>query len=430
MDHSFDLRSLGASVQVLQILAILIAAGIIVAASRRISGLPLIALSAVLTAPLAVGVFLVSDPVKAFEDFLDAYWRAGRLVLDGPQQLRPMFEWGVDGFVNLPIVAFLFAPLGVLQPKLAAEVFFVVGVLALIATWIVLVRAFRLSSRDAGLALLAFGSFGPLHYSLKEGNTSHLLILPLVVGIALLRARRDLLAGMLFGAAAVIKLPLLLIGIYFLLRGRFYVVAGGLAVVVAAVAASLAVFGWDMHVLWYENCIRPFTDSPMAAFNVQSVEATFSKLTLGVEGLDDWTVQRLSGPAAISAQLINLALMAAVAIVIWRGRHNNSPLMIEGELMAIIVLACLRSPLSWSHYYVWLVLPGVFMLARAGDGQIRGRGLFVLAAGWLLAAPAVFMYDVRDWGYIAVLGNLHLLAGAMILLALLVKWRARAPRTA
>lgn len=430
MDHSFDLRSLGAGVQFLQIAAILAAGGIIVAASRRITGAPLIALSAILTAPLAVAVFLISDPANVFEDFLDVYWRAGRLVLDGPQQLRPMFEWGVDGFVNLPIIAFLFAPLGVLQPKPAAAVFLVGGVLVLLATWIALVRVFRLSSRDAGLALLAMGTFGPLHYSLKEGNTSHLLILPLVVGIALLRARRDVLAGVVFGAAAVIKLPLLLIGIYFLLRGRFYVVAGGLAIVVVLLAASLVVFGWDMHVLWYENCIRPFTDSPMAAFNVQSVEATFSKLTLGVEGLYDWTVQRLSGPAAISAQLINLALMAAVAIVIWRGRHNNGALMIEGELMAIIVLACLRSPLSWSHYYVWLVLPAVFMLARAGDGQIRGRAQLVLAGGWLLAAPAVFMYDSRAWGLIAVVGNLHLLAGAVILLALLINWRARAPQTA
>jgi hypothetical protein len=44
---------------------------------------------------------------------------------------------------------------------------------------------------------------------------------------------------------------------------------GGATVCAIAAILSIALFGWDLHVYWYENSIKPFAETPMTAFNVQ-----------------------------------------------------------------------------------------------------------------------------------------------------------------
>ena len=65
---------------------------------------------------VGMGLFLlsISEPPRFFKDFYTAYFAAGEAVLTGPEALRPQLEKGVNGFVNLPIVAYLFAPFALL----------------------------------------------------------------------------------------------------------------------------------------------------------------------------------------------------------------------------------------------------------------------------------------------------------------------------
>lgn len=424
-----DLRGLGLIAQLLQLAAMTGAGLAIIAAHRRgLAGARLVALGAALGAPIALFTFLVSDTVWAFEDFREAYWKAGAAVWDGPGALRPMLERGIDGFVNLPIVAYLFAPFGLMSPRLASLAFLALGVIAMGVSVLLLVRLFRLGSRETALSLVGLAGFGPLLYSAREGNTSHILIALLLLALLMMRRNRDFAAGVVLGLAALIKLPLLLTGVFFLLKGRLRIVAGGAALLLGAAAASLAVFGWDMHVLWYEACIAPFGRDPMAAFNVQSIAATLAKLQLGAGSLNDWTPHMLHPAWRIAAQAVNLALVAALAWVALRGRSDQDAQTLEAEFLAVIVLACLLSPLSWSHYYVWLVLPAAFLLGRLAAGELSSRARLLLGLAWLGACPAIFWYEPKGYGLIAVLANLHLLASALAIYGLILAWRgSRSP---
>ncbi|RJP70517.1 MAG: DUF2029 domain-containing protein [Comamonadaceae bacterium] len=370
---------------------------------------------------MAVAVFAMSDPKGLFEDFREAYLDAGIAVRDAPAALAPMLEKGVNGFVNLPIVAYLFWPFAFLPFKAAAVVFSFIGLLCTLAAWRTLVRGLDLNRRSAAVLLLAFAASGPLIYSVREGNISHFLLLPLAIAMLQLRRGADLRAGMVLGLVALLKLPFLLLGVYYLLRGRWRVVLGGLLVCGTAALASLAVFGWDMHVRWYEYCIKPYGQDPIPAFNVQSVQAFVLRLQMGASGLFVWDVVPLAGWARpLSVALVGL-LYAGVLLWLWRTRQAASvlpaarPPASDTEFLLVVALACLSSPLSWSHYFCWFLLPAAHFL-KAGQAPRAGDRV-APAWGWFaLVACAIPVISIRWPAPLSALAEVHARTSASLLL--------------
>jgi len=352
----------------------------------------------------AVLGFLAAEPPWPFEDFRRAYLPAGAAVLAGPGSLAAELGRGTDGFVNLPVVAWLFAPFALVPQKAAILGFSVLGVAAALLAWRLLALELDLHGRAAWLLLFLFAASGPLHNSVREGNTSH-FVLALLAGVLLaLVRRREGTAGVLLGLAVLVKPPLGLVGLYFLLRGRWRVCAGAAVTGATAAAASLALFGWSLHVDWYRLCIAPFGAGPVAAFNAQSLPALAARLERGAAGLHDWAPSMLSPPTTLLGQVLVVLLLAATAIVMLRGRAEMPP--VRGapgraagiqppglELALVVSAVCLVSPLSWSHYYAWMLLPAAWLLARARRSPTRGHP--ALSAGdW--AALALVCLPVLD----------------------------------
>lgn len=313
-------------------------------------------------------VFMMSDPKGLFEDFLEAYLEGGVAVRASPGALAATFEEGVHGFVNLPIVAYLFWPFAFAGRTVAALSFSVLGLLCAAGAWVTLVRGLALNRRSAALLLFAFAASGPLLYSVREGNISHFLLWPLAVAMFMLGRGQDFRAGLVLGAVALLKLPFLLFGVYYLLRGRWRVAWGGLVVCATAALLSVAVFGWDTHVRWYQHSIQPYGQDPMPAFNVQSIQAFVLRLQTGAQGLFVWDVTPLTGWARpLSSALVALAY-ASVFIWLWRTRATASasprsgPSASDTEFMLVMALACVTSPLSWSHYFCWFLLPAAHFM--------------------------------------------------------------------
>jgi len=134
--------------------AVLVCAGLL--AIRRVPehGSPVPAILICLGA--AAVVFAISLPPVLFEDFGDSYYLAGKAVLD-PLVALPLIGPDVDaegfGFVNLPIVAYLFAPLGALPEPVAAGIFTAVGLATTVGAWLLLSRLAGLEGRRRWLLL-------------------------------------------------------------------------------------------------------------------------------------------------------------------------------------------------------------------------------------------------------------------------------------
>lgn len=369
---------------------------------------------------LAILTFLAVDPQYPFWDYRTAYYPAGNAVLDDPASLAVLIGKGVNGFVNLPIVAYLFAPFSMLSLRYAIGLFTVFGLAITAVAWFLLAALAELKGTERWLLLLLVAANGPLMYSIKEGNTSHVVLAALAGGLYLLRAKRSVAAGLLLGVAAVVKLPLLLFGVYFVLRRDWRGTLGFAGVCFVVGMLSVILFGWQFHVRWFQLCVLQFGTQWLAAFNVQSIQSFILRLHVAPGRLTDWTAyspgasQRLIGYV-----LIGLLYLAALWSCI-RGAARLGEKSDAGrdlEFLLVLCLVVVSSPLSWSHYYSWLLLPAAFHLKSESPfatGPItRSLGWAAIILATVLVRPLQFSDPALLTAYSTV-GASNLLCGGLI----------------
>src|SRR4029079_17851029 len=103
----------------------------------------------------------ISEPAYLFSDFYKAYYPvADHLWFDGPRVPLPPSEAVVVGFVNLPIVGWLFVPLLAFGEDGSSWAWLAVGAVVCVLAWHLLVR--RIAPGHGALLLLLFLLNGPL----------------------------------------------------------------------------------------------------------------------------------------------------------------------------------------------------------------------------------------------------------------------------
>lgn len=320
-----------------------------------------------------LALWQISEPPTLFSDFYKAYFPAAEVLWDvGLSAGFPFTEMGAGGFVNVPVLAWLFVPLVPLGEEAAGWVFLGVGATAT-ATACLLLRRMARPGTDAAPLVLLFLVNGPLLNSLREGNTTHFVLLMLILALMLLQSGSNFAAGVLLGLCAAVKLPLLLFGAYFLLRRRWTVVAGGASSIGGILLLSVAAFGLDNNVSWFNCCVEPFLGGIIPAFNVQSVDGFAVRLITGTSRLSNW--DPMDVPMAYKAvrQGMFATMLGCVAWLMWRaGGASPEPARSETdrvremlEFCLVLNLALVFSPISWSHYYALMLLPwGLYLGGR------------------------------------------------------------------
>jgi hypothetical protein len=375
----------------------------------------------------------ISEPPVLFSDFYKANWTAAETLWKSG--LKPVFPFtGAGNWSNLPIVAWPFVPLLALGKTAAGWTFLALGYAAVAAVVAMLAREARGGGGIAVPLALLFLLNGPLLNSLREGNTTHFILLLLVLAVHLWRRRMHFAAGLVLGVCASIKLPLLLFGVYFVLRGRWRIVMGGLAAVAATAALSVAVFGIESHAVWYRQFVAPFLGAFMPAFNVQSVNGFLMRLTTGASLLYVWTaidpppiqrVLQLSAMAVLYGAAFRLLLRARV-----EPRSHEPSARDLAEFSLVLVLALATSPISWTHYYLLLLLPLSLYLAGAlpQPGDTAARRM-IGVGGTLVSLPVVMLHLPPGWAAEIVARTLvsAWLFGGLILFLALARMLRRAP---
>jgi hypothetical protein len=385
-------------------------------------------------AALGLVTLLIAEPLRGpFQDFVDAYYSGGRALLEPDFAVASLFRNDVHGFVNVPIVAVFFVPFALLPSRVAALIFFALGVIALYGAWRLLVEIGALDRYRASILAVLMLTNGPLMNSLKEGNTSHFALLAMAYALLNLRRGKCVRAGLVLGASAVFKLPLVLYGVWAFLRGRFSAALAGGAVIAAVGLASVAAFGFDVHVLWYRNVVAAASETPLGAFNVQSFPAAFLRVMKPDDVMCSWDGVPMPAGVRTLASAASLALvgLCAVAAILPRLRGGGSKLTdraLETEFALVGLLACTTSPLAWSHYYAWTLLP-IALALRPGAPELDAAhsrrfawycavGLCSLSVAWPWCEP----YGAFATPY--ALFSSHYLIAAVLLIVLLCVERA------
>jgi len=308
----------------------------------------------------------VSEPPDLFSDFYKAYYPAAEYLLEkGLSATWPLTEAAAGGFVNIPIVAWLFVPFVMLGEEEAGWAFLAFGAAAALAAWWLLARMRRAEAMNTAPLLLLLGLVnGPMINSLREGNTTHIILLLIVLAFVLWRSGWDFAAGLLLGLCAVIKLPLLLFGAYYVLRGKWRVVVGGVTSIATAVLLSLADYGLQGNIGWYKDSVEPFLGGVIPAFNVQSIDGFLVRLWTGEGRLHDWDPMVPEVLHKVIRNILFLLVYGGAIWLGWRATRAEPPPAINGRLSArdtlefvlVITIAIITSPISWTHYYLLLLV--------------------------------------------------------------------------
>ena len=378
---------------------------------------PFLAILGAVLGGLVLWAWQVSEPSVLFSDFNVAYYPAGRAILeDIPHLFVRCWDTPVCGFVNIPIVAFLFTPFSFLTLQHAQWLLMGLSAVSLVMS-LALLWSLTDRTRSRGWAmLLLFALNGPLVYSLKEGNLTHFALLLLIAGVVCLDKTWDRSAGSCFALAAIIKLPLLLFAVYFFGKRRWAAVFGYGLTLLAVTGLSIWYAGWASHVAWYREVILPLSDKGIAAFNVQSVQGLLLRLQDGVR-LYDWKPVPVPWDVGVAGQACAALFVGLSGWLFLRSPGLQVRETTSLELSMVLCLSLIISPISWTHYYLLLLLPlslyvGNRLPVATHGGWAVGMTLCLL----LISPPVTFPGPDQVAGdQIATLFLSHYVIGAILL---------------
>lgn len=378
-------------------------------------------LSAVLLIAFALAFFAyysldtLSDPVFAID--FSPYYVAGQLLANGnPQELIPqpaegMFTTSSKPFLDTfhqhffpdsPVAtgwiypagyAWIFRPLANMDFPNAARWWLAVNMLLSCASiaMLVMARPWHGNTR-LGLWRLAWIiflglTFQPVLDNLWHGNISAVILFCFCLCYLLLRRGKPGLAGFVLGLIVPLKLTPAIFILYFLWRRNWRLVIGAALGALVIIAVTWFTVGWNGLLGFANTILAQLQAGGVAAFNNQSISGfLLHALTKG--DVNGWETIPVPLWVTLLRYLLVLVLVAAVVWVMRRRPEKLSrPELAEDlDLGLLIGVMLLVSPITWYHYYVWMLLPVVivfdYLLTHATPR--RRLVLFAVAYGLLV----------------------------------------------
>jgi len=284
---------------------------------------------------LVVAIALgVNSPAPDWQTF----YRAGRAVLDGTAWYAT--PAGAPPNLTPPLVAPVFAALALLPIRLAFLLWTIAGLIAALWSANRIARVWHRPTWQVTALLIACHGM-PIGLLLGQ---LHLAVFTFVT-MAWLADREDrpLAAGAWLGAAIYLKLFPALVAMYWLWR-RSWRAAG--------MAAAVAGVGYAAGVMWLPAATAGWLEA------LRSVTWQDASINLAIWG---WVARlNLSVWVALGLAALVLGLLA------WR----LPALTRDGAWFAVLVAACLVSPVGWLYYALPLIGP-LGLVYQQGDGRTR-----------------------------------------------------------
>lgn len=336
-------------------------------------------------------------------DFASYYYGA-RVALEGgdPYDLPALndlsrLEAGTDvnPYLYPPPLLVPCAPLALLPQRtarlvwLSLEIAAMAGALALLK---------RLLAPAAGaladwlplLLLLLAASFAPLYDNFLMGQVNFMVLVLLLLGLERLARSRDIAAGALLGAAAMIKMsPALLCG-WLALKGRYRAVASAIVAFVLFSVASLPLAGPSSQLHFYRDVLPRFSHGfpdvrlRIDWFGNHSLPSAIQALWPGPYPM------RLSGPARAISFGVEAVLLVLAAWTCRRRSSDPPTLLLEASIVIVLMVAF--PVFTFDHHLAYLLLPMALMAVIAAQGALGKAWIPWLGLAYaLLAMPLSFL---------------------------------------
>jgi alpha-1,2-mannosyltransferase len=179
------------------------------------------------------------------------------------------------------------------------------------------------------------------------------------------------ITGVLTGIAAGVKVtPLLLLG-YLAAVGRLRDAGRAFLAFAATAAIAFLVVPHTAVTFWGRALWEPDRAGGIAYSNNQSLAAVLTRL--------------LHEPLPGRAWLAPALLVAVGSLVVARRLHSSGQEVLA--LGAVVLGMLLASPISWTHHWVWALVPAVAMWRTSRGGRVLAATFLVLTVTALVYLP-------------------------------------------
>lgn len=345
------------------------------------------------------------------------YYLSARLVHDRFDTSR-MYEWvwlqrekdhrAIDdriiGLIPItPVSTLAIWPLAGMQPLMAKRIWLMANLVLLIPLAWMLRAVTGLEYRRIALVLaLSF----PLHRNLLYGQFYILLLLLIVAACWSYLRKWYVLAGALVAIAAACKIFPVVFLVFFLQRRAWRALASGAVTLLCTAAASIAVFGWNVH-RTYLHEILPWTlhgeALPPYATLSASISSVLHYLFLAEP---QWNPHPWHNSPLIYSLLlpaVQVVVFAPAVLLICRQIHSCNRILLEWSALLVAALAVSTIPASYN--FVLLAFPvcvlTAMLLQRRHYGWLAALFVVYFGIGFPMPpapaaiGPAVLLYVPR-----------------------------------
>ena len=398
---------------------------------RRVAKNRLLDIGMGFIALLALGHLALALPGRVFEWDFAHYYVSSRMLLEGrdPYDLALEPESRQQGFVTSDVIpratnpppllwlvaAFVWAP-----PRVAFWAWTTVQAISLAA--VLLLTRVLLQGRLSTRAWWFFGAgvvaSQAIFYHFWFGQAQLLLVALILGGFACLRRGNGMTACTLVTAAALVKLfPLVLVP-WFIWRGGGDRSAFWRRVTATAATGLVVVTvtGWGLWRDFFRFAAMIVSDfAPRRTFNftIPSLVVNLHAVASGQVTTD--SVPRIWWMTAMSVGLI------VILTGYWLVGMRGGDLETEFCLLCVVMLA--GNPVTWGHYFVFLIFPMAVAVVKLREGlteaRLIGFALLILALNVLDLAGKTW---VERRFAVAFIANYVPLAGLIVLACLFAGW--------
>lgn len=338
-----------------------------------------IALRYVANFPHVNSVFKTDIPLDLW-----IYMRGGERVTDGVNLYEGAIFHDLP-FTYPPFSGLLFAWVSAVEDPAVTAIWHTLTVAGVILVIWFCLRRRRIDVSPASFLLilpLLAGVFllgtEPLHATLFWGQINVLLMVLVCLDFLPWKYR---LPGIGVGLAAGIKLTPAFFGILFLIQRRWWAALGSFLTFLGTVVVGFFVVP-DAKVFWTDAIFKSSRVGDHFNPGAQSLKSALVRY-LGIDS------------GAVWLALVALTLVLVVAAVWLAVKRDGIPLAVGFTGFG----ACLVSPFSWYHHWVWILPVGISVFvgvnqvvaAWAGGNRVRWQIAGLTAVGALVLVAAPFM---------------------------------------
>jgi len=273
------------------------------------------------------------------------------------------FKGILTPYVHLPLFSFLYRPLLFIPFRTITKLLLIINVLVMVFSLYLILKLVDRGSniRLFSIAILVMAFFYPMRYSLRLGQTTPIVFLGIISICYLAKTGHLKTSGFILGGLISLKITPVFFLCYFLIRKKWSLAISSIVTLIVIAICSVLLMGWESNTIFFNNIIR-LNGLSLASWNNQSLDGFLLRWATGALHLYDWHLLELSFKMKVLKYFVLSCMLLLWLIILFRPTNPNEENRDLLDFSLTLILLVVFSPISWSHYLLFLVFPYMVLL--------------------------------------------------------------------